>query len=102
MSTRYKYACGCCDWQFVTMKETIAHYRKEHPDSGYSCWDCIGDLGDPLANSALEGMRERLLAQATRLDEARAKAKAYDELRPRFDKIARALQVVRLTSNEDF
>ena len=93
---RLDWCCNICDEPrklFGSLAEVIKHYRKNHPDSGYSLWDIGGDLGDRLANSAVKELQDRLLADGERLRECQAKAKSYDELRERFGALCRALQI---------
>jgi hypothetical protein len=93
---RLDWCCNVCDHPrrlFASLQEVIAHYRKSHPDYGYSLWDIGGDLGDRIGNSAMEQMRDRCRAAERVAQESAAKAKAYDELSERFSALCRALQI---------
>ncbi len=93
---RLDWCCNICDEPrklFASLREVVTHYRKEHPDEGYSLWDIGGDLGDRIGNSAMNNMRERVQAAEKRMREVESKAKQYDTLRDRFSALCRALQI---------
>lgn len=99
-----KFRCNACHVGQVSEAAMIAHYRKEHPEQGYSLWGAIGKLGDPFADGAMETLSEYRSARIKMLEEERvelaAKAKAYDELVPRWNRLAKAVQIVRLAIDE--
>jgi len=86
-----KYRCNC-DAEFNSIKAMTAHYRKEHPDDGYSCWDQIGDLGDAFANKAMQHLWDKY--RAARDFEAK-----YDCLARQFNELASKLNTIKQIIN---
>lgn len=93
---RLDWCCNICDSPrrlFASHKEVIAHYRKNHPASGWSLWDIGADVGDAIGNSALHEMRQRWRTDADLLKEAKIKVEAYDQLLERWNALCRALHI---------
>lgn len=93
---RLDWCCNICDEPrrlFGTLKEVIAHYRKEHPDNGYGLWEIGGDLGDRFSNTAMEEMKRIHREQSEALQRSLGKAKAHDALLERWNALCRALQI---------
>lgn len=97
MKKKHDYRCNSCMvFTCANKRELISHVRQEHPEDGWrSCWDAIGDLGDPFANHAMRTLQERTQANREALERAQAKAKEYDALVARYDALIRCLQIIK-------
>lgn len=95
MSKRYPFCCNHCDKDDIVSKDDlIKHYRKEHQDNAYGLWDILGTTGDAFADNAMEHVEKGHAEIGRRLTDAENKARAYDELVPRFQVLGRALRIV--------
>ena len=71
----------------------ISHFRKEHPEEAYRCWDSYGDIGDPFAAKVIEHIQSLSSEQGKQLREAQNKLKYYQTLIPRFNAMSAALNI---------
>ena len=87
----YRCSCGV---QFDTKKAMVAHYRKQHPDNGYGCWDQIGDIGDKFANDAMEACQKRTSAAHNEVRELKAALVKYENMGARVNELVSAMNAI--------
>ncbi|HXN71519.1 MAG TPA: hypothetical protein VN861_03085 [Candidatus Acidoferrales bacterium] len=99
MAKMKNWHCNCDD-EFDTKEQLASHYRKEHPEDGYGCWDQAGTLGDKFSDNAMNAVLERFMDERNAMTKTRTELKAYKDkhasMVTNYNELSRRLQIVQL------
>lgn len=98
MATAEKEWCCNCGAEFDTLKQIIAHYRKDHPDAGaWQLYNQTGDVGDAFMNA---GFEECMAMRAEFMNKECADRDAHQklvELSAKYNRLINALRSIEAT-----
>lgn len=89
----FKY-CGICDTKFPSIDAVVKHYRKNHPEKGFDCYDSNLTIGDKFADTAIEHYRQHMKNAHSREAELKTKLDGLQKLIPQYNAMARAITII--------